>query len=457
MPASLFPNIDFPIVTIQTTMAGADPKTVESRVTDKIEEIVSGIEGIDTIYSTSGDGLSIVTVKFLLSRNIHEAANDIRDKVSTLKLPIEAEKPIIAKVDTGSAPVISLFVASDKANMIDIMETVDKKIKPKLQRISGVGNINVIGYRDREIKIFPDIYLLNKYAISLSELSNIISKENVKVAGGRIIGDTKEFIVKTEADSKSIEELKNIKIKDNIKLSDIAKIEDTLKDARSYANISGKQGILIEIQKISGENTLEIVKKLKDILPKIQTSVTDKFQLTLINDTSGFIIASLKSVEFDLVYGAMLAVLVVFLFLRNIRATIISAISLPTSIIGTFALMNYMGYSLDKMTLIGLTLAIGVLIDDAIVVIENIYKKLENGIEPLEAAYEGVKEIAFAILAISAMLLAVFVPVAFMGGIVGKFFNSFALTVSFAVIISYIVALTLIPALSARSIDKRRE
>jgi len=269
-----------------------------------------------------------------------------------------------------------------------------------------------------------------------------------------LISATQEFTLKTKADALSIEELKNIKIKDNLRLKDIAKVEDALSDSKSYASYNGVEGVMLEVQKISGTNTIDIVQKVKDILPELETLAGDKYEVKSLNDTSPFIIASLEHVKFDLIYGSLLAVLIIFLFLRNLTITLVSALSIPASIFGTFALMNYMGFELNKMTLIGLTLAIGIIIDDAIVVIENIYKKMEVGMDKFDAAVEGTKEMAFTILAISAMLLAVFIPVSFMSGIVGKFFESFAMTVGFAVVISYSVALSFIPSLSARTLHK---
>lgn len=455
MPVSLFPSVDFPMVTINTAYYGADPKTVESKVTDIIEEAVSGIDGIDKLISTSSEGMSSVIVQFTLDRKIDEAANDVRDKVSAAILPLEAEKPLVSKLDVGGAAVLGLFVASETKSPSEIMMLVDEKIKPRIQRVQGVGAINVVGYREREIKVYPDPFLLNKHNLSIAELSRIISAQNTKKSGGKLISTDRELLVKTEGDAKSIDELKNIKIKDGVLLKDIATVKDDLEDETSYSSLNGTQGVLIEIQKISGKNTVDIINGIKKILPDLQKVAGDEIRLQPLNDTSDFILASLSSVEFDLVYGSILAILIVFLFLRNLTATIVASFAIPTSIIGTFALMDYFGYDLNKMTLIGLTLAIGIFIDDAIVVIENIYKKLESGMDSYEAAFFGIKEIAFSILAISAMLLAVFVPVAFMGGIVGQFFNSFALTVASGVIISYLVAVMFIPTIAARVLNAK--
>ncbi|MDD5373587.1 MAG: efflux RND transporter permease subunit [Sulfurimonas sp.] len=454
MPSALFPNVDFPIVTIQTTYPGAEAGTIESQITDKIEEAISRIGGVESIISSSSDGVSIVTVKFFLERKIDEAANDVRDKVSTVKLPKNAQMPLVSKLDIGGAPIVNIFLTAKNDSIKNLMLFANERAKPAIQKINDVGAINIIGYKDREIKIFPNAKELNRYAITIAELNTIVAQENVKIGGGKLITKTEEFTLKTKADALSIEELKNIKIKDNISLKDIATVEDSLSDAKSYASYNGVEGVMLEVQKISGTNTIDIVERVKKTVPQLQAMAGDRFGVEIINDTSPFIIHSLKDVEFDLVYGAVLAAIIVFVFLRNFTITLVSALSIPASIMGTFALMNYMGYELNKMTLIGLTLAIGIIIDDAIVVIENIYKKMEEGLDKYRAAYEGTKEMAFTILAISAMLLAVFIPVSFMSGIVGKFFESFAMTVGFAIIISYTIALSFIPSLSARTLNK---
>lgn len=454
MPSALFPNVDFPIVTIKTVYPGAEAGTVESQVTDKIEEAVSSIGGVDNIISTSSEGISVVTVKFFLERDINEATNDVRDKVAAVIMPKDAQTPLVSKLDIGSASIINIFLTAKNESMQNLMLFADEKVKPRIQKINDVGGVNIIGYKDREIKIFPDPQLLNKFGITVSELNNIVARENIKIGGGKLITKTQEFILKTKADALSVHELENIKIKDSIKLKDIARVSDTMSDAKSYSSYDGVEGVMLEIQKISGTNTIEIVENVKKVIPELQGYAKDNYGVMMVNDTTPFIIHSLEDVEFDLIYGAILAVIIVFVFLRNMTITLVSALSIPASIMGTFALMNFMGFDLNKMTLIGLTLAIGIIIDDAIVVIENIYKKMEGGMGKFEASVEGTKEMAFTILAISAMLLAVFIPVSFMSGIVGKFFESFAMTVGFAVIISYTIALSFIPSLSARVLHK---
>ncbi len=455
MPINLFPNVEFPIVTIQTAYYGADPSSVESKVTDKIEEAVSGIDGIDKLLSTSYEGMSVVTVIFELERDITEAANDVRDKVGGVVLDSAVEKPIVKKSAGTSGAVVSLFIATKNGDWQSLMRLSDEKIKPRLQRIRGVSEINIIGFRDREVRIFVDPFLLNKYSLSASDLQNIIAKENVRAGGGKLIGKTSEYVLKARADASSIEEMKNILIMPGVRLKDIARVEDALSDAKSFSSYNGLEGVVLEVKKISGTNTLDIINGVKKVLPELEKIAGENFSIKLLQDQSGKILQNIEQVTFDLIYGALLSILIVFVFLRNVTATLVSALAIPTSIIGTFAVIDWLGYDLNRLTMIGLTLAIGIFIDDAIVVIENITKKMEKGIEPFQASFEGIKEMAFSILAISAMLLAVFIPVAFMGGIVGKFFNSFAMTVASGVVISYIVAVMFIPTVGARVLSAK--
>ncbi|MEA3353014.1 MAG: efflux RND transporter permease subunit [Campylobacterota bacterium] len=449
MPVNLFPNVDFPVVTIQTAYTGADAGTVETKVTDKIEEVVSGIDGIDKLFSTSYEGFSVVTIQFELFKDLDVATNDVRDKIGTIILPTGAEQPTVKKLG-ASGTVINLFVASKKDDPSALMRMADEKLKPKLQRIQGVGEVNIIGYQDREIRIYLDPFLLNKYNLTPLELQNIISSQNISAGTGKLINKTREIIVKVKADALNMEQLSNILVKPGLKLKDIAKIEDGLSDTSSFSSYKGDQGVMLEVKKISGENVLNIIEGVKKIMPRLITVAGDDYELQLLQDQSEKILVNIDNVTFDLIYGSILAIIIVFFFLRNATATFVSALAIPTSIIGTFAIIDWMGYDLNRLTLIGLTLAIGIFIDDAIVVIENITKKMEEGIEPFRASFEGIKEVAFSILAISSVLLAVFIPVAFMDGIVGMFFNSFAMTVAAGIVLSYLVAVMFIPTVGAR-------
>lgn len=454
MPTNLFPNVDFPVVTVQTTYNGADPSTVETKVTDKIEEAISGVDGIDKLMSTSYEGFSAVTIQFKLTKDLDEATNDVRDKIGAINLPIEVDKPVVKKLGATGA-VISLFIASNEDNPIALMRLADEKLKPQLQRIKGVGEVNILGFQDREIRIFIDPFLLNKYNLTPADVSGIVQKQNVKQGVGKLINKSQEIIIKAQGDAQNIEEVGNLLIKPGVKLKDIATIQDGLSDPKSFSSFNGQQGVTLEVKKIAGENVLNIITDVKKILPKLQILAGEKTEIKILEDQSEKIMVNINNVRFDLIFGAFLAIIIVFLFLRNTTATIVSALAIPTSVIGTFAIINMLGYDLNRLTLIGLTLAIGIFIDDAIVVIENIMKKMEEGIEPFRASFEGAKEMAFSVLAISSVLLAVFIPVAFMDGIVGMFFNSFAMTVASGIVISYLVAIMFIPSIAARVLSAK--
>lgn len=454
MPINLFPNVDFPIVTVQTSYNGADPSTVETKVTDKIEEAVSGVDGIDKLMSTSYEGLSVVTIQFKLTKNIDVATNDVRDKIGALNLPAEVEKSVVKKLG-ATGGVINLFVASDGKNDTALMRLADEKLKPKLQRVKGVGEVNIIGFQEREIRIFLDPFLLNKYNLSASDLSGIISKQNIKQGAGKMINQNQEIIIKTEGDAANIQEIEALLVKPGVRLKDVATIVDGLSDAKSFSSYNGQRGVTLEVKKIAGENVLDIIKGVKNIMPDMQLLAGKNNEIKILQDQSEKIMVNIDNVRFDLIFGAFLSIIIVFAFLRNVTATLVSALAIPTSVIGTFAVMNALGYDLNRLTLIGLTLAIGIFIDDAIVVIENIMKKMEEGKEPFEASFEGIKEVAFSILAISSVLLAVFIPVAFMDGIVGMFFNSFAMTVASGIVISYLVAVMFVPSIGARLLNAK--
>ncbi|SFZ98809.1 Acriflavin resistance protein / Multidrug efflux system CmeDEF [hydrothermal vent metagenome] len=455
MPVNLFPNIDFPVVTVQTAYHGADASTVETKVTDKLEEAISGIDGIDKLMSTSYEGLSVVTVQFELFKNIDEATNDVRDKIGGVILPNEVEKPIVKKMGT-SGGVINLFIATKTNDVRALMRMADEKIKPKLQRIRGVGEVNIIGYQDREIRIFVDPFLLNKYELTTKDLQKAVASQNLKVGVGKIRNLNKEIIIKVKGNASSVEELANILIKPGVKLKDVATLKDGLSDTNSFASYNGNQGVMLEVKKISGENVLNIIKAVKEVMPRLKKIAGENYDMQLLQDQSDKIMVNIKNVTFDLIYGSILSIIIVFFFLRNFTATFVSALAIPTSIIGTFAIINWMGYDLNKLTLIGLTLAIGIFIDDAIVVIENITKKLEEGMNAFDASFEGIKEVAFSILAISSVLLAVFIPVAFMDGIVGMFFNSFAMTVAAGIVLSYLISVMFIPTVAARVLSAKQ-
>ncbi|PAF48005.1 acriflavin resistance protein [Helicobacter sp. 12S02634-8] len=456
IPTALFPDIDFPIIMVSTSYPGASADVIESKVTDKIEEAVMGIDGIKKVTSNSARNISIVIIEFQLEKPIDEAMSDVINKVSSVSFDDpNINQPSMDKFDTNGQAIISLFLSSDKVPIPTLMRHSEDIIKPMLQKIYGVGGVQLNGYRERQIRIYADPTLMNKYNITYTDLWNTLASENLEVDGGRIVNDKKDFSILTDANSYKISEVANIRVADNVKLSDIAVIEDGIEEDTTYAAFGDKPGVIFEVQKISGANEVDIADGVYAELPAIK-AVSPGYEVRPFLDTTEYIRSSIKDIEFDLILGGILAVSVVFLFLRNLTITLVSAISIPVSVMGTFALVQMMGFSLNMLTMVALTLSIGIIIDDAIVVIENIHKKLEAGMSRREAAYEGVREIGFAIIAISAMLLSVFIPVGNMTGIVGRFFQSFGVTVALAIVISYVVVVTIIPMVSSLIVNPKQ-
>ena len=454
-PIALFPDIDFPVGAVLTVYPGANAETIETKVTDKVEKALSGIDGMDKITSITAQNTSLVIAQFKLEKPKEEAMNDLRDKVSAISFgDTNIQNPIVRKFDSNSSPIISIFISTKDKPISELMKTADEVVKPTLERISGVAGTNLIGYRDRVIKILPNISAMNKYNITYARLAQIIASENLEVSGGKIQSETKEWVVTTDANAKKVDDLKQIRITDNLLLGDVAEIVDTVSDDTTYAAVNGKMGVIFEVQKIAGRNDVQIADDVKAALPKLQARL-EGYDVEVLSDTTEYIKKSIEEVKFDLALGAVLATFIIFLFLRNLTMTLVAAVSLPVSIIGTFAVIQALGESLNMLTMLALTLAIGIIIDDAIVVIENIHKKIERGMPRIEAAYEGVREIGFAIIAISAMLLSVFVPIATMGDMIGRILKSFALSVVAAIVISYFVVVTVVPMISSLVVSSK--
>lgn len=467
LSVSLYPNVDIPVVTITTIYPGANAQSVESKVTDKIEEAVSGISNLKKITSTSANSVSVVIVEFELEKDIEEATNDVRDKVSTVSFPSDVHSPIIEKFDVGGAPVISLFLSlpeESKQTFLQLHSHANDVIKPMLQRLKGVGRVNLVGYLQRQIFILPDPTLLNKYGLSYTDIANSVRVQNVEIDGGRIVRTENEVDLLTDSSVHSLSDLQSIMVGNGVALGELATIKDGLQEARSFSALGlsatslmkgvAGSGILFEIQKLSGANDIEIADLVRALYPEL-LELSHGYQLEIVSDSTPYIKTVIEAVKFDLLFGAFLAVFVVFLFLRNSTMTIVAALSIPVSIFGTFALMQLLGLNLNLVTMVAITLSIGIIIDDAIVVVENIYRRIENGEKPREAALAGVNEILFALVAISAMLLAVFLPIADMDGIVGRFFTSFGLSVVVAIVISFIVVISFMPMLASRLLRDR--
>ncbi|BEG56882.1 Acriflavine resistance protein AcrB [Helicobacter sp. NHP21005] len=446
---ALFPNIDFPIIVVKTAYPGASADIVESKVTDKIEEAVMSVDGIKKVTSNSARNVSIVVVEFVLEKPIMTALNDIINKVSSVSFnDPNIRRPSIDKVDTSGQAILSIFLASKTKTPAELNDHAKNIIKPMLQKVEGVGNVQLQGYEEKQIRIYADPSLMNKYGLTYNDLYNTLKTQNLEMDGGKIISPKKNYAILVDGNSYTLQELGDIQIGNHVRLRDIATIEKGIDPDITYASYGHDQGIVLEVQKIAGANEIKIVDAIYKELDAMR-AVSPGYELRPFLDTTDYTRHSIKDVRFDLILGGILAVSVVFVFLRSFSITFVSAMSIPISIMGTFALIKWIGFSLNMMTMVALTLSIGIIIDDAIVVIENIHKKLEAGMDKRTASYEGVHEIAFAIIAISAMLLSVFIPVGNMSGVVGRWFQSFGITVALAITISYFVVVTVVPMLSS--------
>jgi hydrophobic/amphiphilic exporter-1 (mainly G- bacteria), HAE1 family len=461
LSVDMYPEVEFPIVTVTATYPGADPETIESRVVDKLEESISGVSGIKTMRSTSMENVGFVVVQFELERKADQAVQDVRDKVSSaLKLlPTDLEPPVVERVDIGGAPIIAIALSADMPKR-DLTQIVKDVIKQKLQAINGVGGLDIVGGQEREFHVWIDPRRLDSFGLVSGDVAQALAAQNVEIPGGRLDQGTQEFSVKTQGQVHSAAELGNIivpaAVGTAVRLHDIARIEDGEQERRSYATFNGKSSISLLVRKQSGSNTVEVAHKVKAALEKLKAQ-NPKVNMVIASDNSVFTERSVDDVKFDLIFGALLAILIIMFFLHDWRATLISATALPVSVIATFAFIKFMGYTLNMMTMLALSLSIGILIDDAIVVIENIHRHLEQGKSPMRAAGEATQEIGLAVMATTASILAVFVPVATMKGIIGRFFVQFGLTVAFAVTVSLFIAFTLTPMLSSRFLRAHSE
>ncbi|MBZ7984298.1 efflux RND transporter permease subunit [Campylobacter sp. RM12647] len=448
MPINLYPNVDIPLVKI-TTFANADLSYVESQITKKLENQISGVSQIKRITSKSFNNLSVIAVEFELGRDLEIAVNDIREKISKIKLEYP---PSVEKVSSDAGAVMSIFISSKQLDDKALMQIIEDDIEGDFQRIKGVGEVKMVGYLKNNIKIDLNLDELNKYHINSLDVAKLIKMQNFKTFLGSIENEAKNITIKGYFDSNSIEELEQLRIAPGVFLKDVADISIgyTLKD--SYAHFNGDNGVLVELKKITGQNSLEVAKNIKQALIGIQ-DYHKNIEFEVVYDKSENITKHINQVVFDMCLGVILTILIVFLFLRNISATIIASIAIPTSIISSFFLIDLFGYDLNRLTLIALTLSIGIFVDDAIVVIENISKKIKAEKNALYASYEGIKDIAFSVFSISIVLLCVFIPISFMNSISGLFFNTLGMSVAFGVIISFLVCVFLVPTISARFLN----
>ncbi len=456
----LFPRVEFPTITIISMLPGADPETIETTVTDPIEEAVSTISGIKHLRSTSSENFSQVIIEFNLDKNVDVAYQEIQAKIGTVRgdLPKDLEDPVVEKFDIDSAPIMAVVVSGNLA-IRDLTEIADKTVKQRLQRIENVGQVKIVGGQDRKMWLWLDRNRLEGYSLTVQDVINAVRSEHIEVPGGRVETGPKEYVVKTRAEFFTPAEFSDMLLAYRagapVRVKDVGRVEEGLEEQRKVARLDGNRAVALLVRRQSGTNTVEVAEHVKQAIGKLQGELTSKgIRLEVAKDQSVFIEHSVHEVYFHLIFGGGLAILIVFLFLRNLRSTFISSLVLPTSIIGTFILMKYLGFTQNMMSLLGLSLAIGLLIDDAIVVQENIMRHVEEGKPPMQAASEATSEIGLAVLAVTLSVVAVFVPVAFMEGIVGRFFYQFGMTVTFAVLISMFVSFTLDPMLSSRILQK---
>ena len=450
----LFPKIDFPLVTISTHLNGASPEVIDVDITDRIEGAVNTINGVKTISSSSTAGDSRVTVEFVLERDIDLAVQDVREKVALIrnKLPQDADEPRIAKVDPDASPVLWLNLSGQKT-VRELSTYVDEVLKEQLQRINGVGDVNLGGLRLRQVRVWLDADKLHAYGITAGDVMSALRRQNVELPGGRIESLSKEYTIKVKGEFADVAEFNDLIIAYDkgvpVRLRDVGRAEDGMEERRSIVRFNGIPAVGMGVQKQSGTNTVEVANRVKAEIEKINMTLPPGMTLNIAMDQSTFIMRSINEVQKHLIIGSLFAVLAVFIFLGNIRTTLISAVALPVSIIATFALIRAFGFTFNNMTMLALTLSVGLLIDDAIIVIENIYRHVEEGMAPREAATFATTEIGLAVMATTFAIVAIFLPVAFMKGIIGRFFLQFALTVVFAVLVSLLVSLTMTPMLAS--------
>ena len=450
----LFPKVDLPIVNITTRLKGASSEIMDIDVTDKIEESVNTINGVKTISSTSTEGSSVITVEFVLERDIDLAIQDVREKISVIrtKLPTDIDEPIVEKVDPDATPIM-WFALSGERSVRELSTYADEILKEQLQRINGVGAIRLYGLRLRQARIWLDSDRLRAYAVTAQDVMRSLQRENIELPGGRIESDTKEYTIKVKGEFPNVQQFNDMIVGyykgSPIRVRDVGRAEDGMEEKRSIARFNGINSVSVGIQKQSGTNTVEVVDRIKNELKNITKNLPPGMNLYLAFDQSSFIKNSIKEVQHHLIYGGFFAIFAVLLFLRSARTTFISALAIPASVISTFAIMNAFGFTFNNMSMLALSLSIGILIDDAIIVIENIQRHIEEGMSPREASFFATSEIGLAVSATTLAIVVIFIPVAFMKGIIGRFFFQFGLTVVFAVMVSWFISFTLTPMMAS--------
>ncbi|HSJ08875.1 MAG TPA: efflux RND transporter permease subunit, partial [Longimicrobiales bacterium] len=456
LPIDQFPDVDIPVVSVQTVYPGASPETVEREITRRLEEAFNPVEGVDRITSISLEGVSQVIVEFDLSRDGDLAAQDIRTRIDLVRrqLPADIDPPVVQKFDPSALPIVSLALASNTLGVAELTRLADEQVRRALESVDGVGNVQIAGGLLREIRVFIDPSQLQAYGVSPGEVMAALQRQNVEAPAGRVERGTREELVRVTGRITDPAQFAGVVVANRdgqpIRLGQLARIEDATEEERSLAFVNNQRAVSLDIQKVSGANTVAVADEVKEAIAELTAGVLPQgVDLTIVRDNSEQIRHSVEDVIFELILGAILTIIVVMLFLNDWKATAITSLALPVSVISSFVLMNVLGFTLNMLTLMGLSLSIGILIDDAIVVIENIVRHRELGEDHFTAASWGTREIFLAVMATTFSIVAVFVPVAFMGGIIGRFFYEFGMTVAWAVMVSLFVSFTLTPMLAA--------
>jgi len=460
LPVREYPETDPPIVSVTTFYRGASPTVVETEITDVLEEQFSTVESIKTITSSSREQGSVITIEFELHRDVDEAANDVRDRVSRVggQLPREAEDPIVAKVDVNAQPIIWLAISSEKHTTLELSDISDRILKERLQRLPGVGNIFIGGERRYAMRIWLDPLKMAAYGLSVQDVERAVRRENAEIPGGRVEGTAREFAVRTRGELNTPEGFGAIIVahrgNEIVRLDQIAEVEVGPEDERTKTRFNGDPAVGLGIVKQKQASTLDVAAAVRASLPELGQLLPAGMRIDMAYDSSEFIQSSVDEVRKTIIIALCLVVLVVFVFLKSLRATVIPIVAIPVSIIGAFTVAFALGFTINILTLLALVLAIGLVVDDAIVVLENIVRHMEMGKSRRRAAFDGVREIGFAVLATTVALVAVFIPVAFLTGSVGRLFREFGITLAVAVMLSSFVALTLTPVLCSRILKK---
>jgi len=460
LPVREYPLIDSPVVTVETSYRGASAEVVEAKITEPLEREVASIDGIRVIRSDSSEESSRITVEFDLSRSVDEAANDVRDRVSRARgrLPEEIEEPRVTKADADSSPVLSLSFTSERYSRLELREFVERVAIQRLQTIPGVGSVGVRGPR-YAMRLWVDSDRLAAHQLTISDVEAALRQQNVEIPGGRIESTSREFPVRIEGRMTQVAEFENLVLatrgSHQVKFSDIGRVELGSEDYRSETYFKGKPTVGVQILRQAQANLLDVANDAKAMIPLIEADLPEGIEVNVGFDSSVFVDRSVREVYKTLWEAGVLVVLMIFLFLRDWRATMVPLVAIPVSLIGSFALMQAMGFTINTLTLLALVLAVGLVVDDAIVMLENIYRRIEEGEGPIHAAIYGARQVAFAIIATTLTLAAVFLPVAFQSGQTGRLFFEFGITLAMSVIVSAFVALTLTPMLCSRVLQEK--